>query len=312
MKTKLTVFLLVFAVCPVLRADTDTREITPEKAQELGWKIEVREEEGYVAFTLQLPASLLSQKRTAGLSVWHDRELITSCILGLHKRQAGDRYEFAVSKKYLRDSQFELGPKASSTFDAVTYRVHLAKFVAPVPIAAAVEIPKIEGRGDWGPETLGLVCRFTTDRTEYTIGDKVYILVEVKNNTDKPVALGMEPLIVVGKGALYRQPARIDIDVAQGDPGFFLTTGARFPKGTEREARAVIVKPGETFSEIIVRTPWGPRFSSFPIMAGDTWAEAQPGEMQIFGSLRQFLTPDLKVTIIKTNSVTIKVSARKK
>lgn len=134
MKTKLTVFLLVFALCPVLRADIAIREITPDKAQQLGWKIEVHEEEDYISFTVQLPASLLSQKGTAHLSVWHDRELITSCILGLHKRRAGDRYEFAVSKKYLRDrdSIFELGPEAS-TFDfddAESYRVYLTKFVA--------------------------------------------------------------------------------------------------------------------------------------------------------------------------------------
>ena len=130
MKTRLTVFLLVFALCPVLQADLDIREITPRKALLLGWTVVAHDREDYVSFTVQLPASFLSQKRTAYLSVRHERELITSCILGLHKSRAGDRYEFAVSKQYLRDSLFELGQAASTISNGESYRMHLIRFVA--------------------------------------------------------------------------------------------------------------------------------------------------------------------------------------
>lgn len=166
------------------------------------------------------------------------------------------------------------------------------------------DVPEIKGRGEWGRETLGLTCRITTDRTEYTIGEKVYILVEIKNNTDKPIALGLEPLIDTGKGNLSRQPAEIHMTANQGDPGFFSTTAAVFPKGTRSEARAVALKPGETYSETVVRTPWGPTFSSIP-------AAAQPGEMKLVASLWQFLTGDLKMTCVKANCATFKVNRKR-
>ncbi len=166
------------------------------------------------------------------------------------------------------------------------------------------EVPKIEGHGEWGPENHGLTCRITTDRNEYAIGEKVYILVEVKNNTDKPIALGLEPLIDTGKGNLSRQPAEIHMTANQGDPGFFSTTAAAFPKGTRLEAKAVALMPGDTYSETVVRTPWGPTFSSIP-------ATAQPGEMQLRASLWQFLTGDLKMTRVKVNCVTFKVNRKR-
>jgi len=181
-----------------------------------------------------------------------------------------------------------------------------ALFVLSVSIAAQVDIPEIVGRGHWGPETLGLVCRITTDRTEYTIGDKVYILIEVKNNTDKPVALGMEPLIEVRGGNLTRQPASINIGFSQnsqGQLGFDCGYTLPFPRGTKSEAKAVSLAPGKTYSEIFAREPWGPCFGCSP-------STAQPGEMRISAALSQFLTPDLKRTIISANPITIKVAAK--
>ncbi len=148
----------------------------------------------------------------------------------------------------------------------------LLAFVLATSSSFAGDPLKIEGHGEWGPKTHGLTCRITTDRTEYTIGERIYILVEIKNNTDKPIALGLEPLIDTGKGDLSRQPAEIHITANQGDPGFFSTTAAAFPKGTRLEARAVALMPGDTYSETVVRTPWGPTRSSIPVAA-------QPGEM---------------------------------
>jgi len=127
MKTTLAVAILVFCSCSDLRADLDIREITPAKAQQLGWKVEVHEKKEYVQFTVQPPPVLLSQGRTAHLSVRHKRKLVTSCILGLHKRRQGHRYEFSVSKQYLLGSAFELG--RDPTVDAgECYRMRLGKF----------------------------------------------------------------------------------------------------------------------------------------------------------------------------------------
>ncbi len=127
MKTRLAAAFLFLGSCSALRADLDIREITPDLVEMLGWKVEAHEKEGYVQFTLQLPARLLSDGRTAHLSVWRDRHLVTACILGLHKRKDGDRYEFSVSRQYLKDSSFELGPKGLDE-DGQYYRVYLRKF----------------------------------------------------------------------------------------------------------------------------------------------------------------------------------------
>ena len=127
MKTKLTVIILVLCSCSILNADLDIREIGPVKAGQLGWKVDVHERKEYVQFTVQLPADLLSQGRTAHLSVWHERKLATSCILGLHKRRQGSRYEFAVAKQYLVGSTFELG-LAPTVVAGESYRMRLNKF----------------------------------------------------------------------------------------------------------------------------------------------------------------------------------------
>ena len=122
---------MVLCICSILRADLQIRDITPDKAKQLGWKVEVHEKEDYVQFTVQPQALLLSQGRTAHLSVWHERKLIISCILGFHKRRHGDRYEFAVSKQYFADSVFELGQDATSlTDDSESYRIRLSKFIS--------------------------------------------------------------------------------------------------------------------------------------------------------------------------------------
>jgi len=109
----------------------DIREITPVKAEQLGWKVEVHEKEDYVQFTVQPPVFLMSEGRTAHLSVWHEGKLMTSCILGLHKMRQGSRYEFAVSKQHLADSVFELGQDPTSlTDDSESYRIRLSKFIS--------------------------------------------------------------------------------------------------------------------------------------------------------------------------------------
>jgi hypothetical protein len=129
MKTQLTT-MVIFCSCLVARGDLDIREITLANTEKLGWKILVDEEENYVRFRLQPSAVLLAEGRTAHLGVWQDDTLITSCILGLHKRREGDRYEFAVSKKYLTDSVFEIG-RAPRNDDGESYRVYLRKIVSP-------------------------------------------------------------------------------------------------------------------------------------------------------------------------------------
>jgi hypothetical protein len=127
MKTGISAILLLCS-CVAAWADLDIREITPAKAKELGWKIEVHEKKEYVQFTVQPPAALLSQGRMAYLSVRHERKLITSCILGLHKRRQGSRYEFAVSKQYLTDSTLEIGLDPTVLKGGESYRIRLHKF----------------------------------------------------------------------------------------------------------------------------------------------------------------------------------------
>ena len=127
MKTQLTVAILVLGSCSVLRADLDIREINPGNARGLGWKVKVEDEQDYVRFTVQPPGAVLAQGRIAHLGVWHGRKLITSCILGLHKRKQGSRYQFAVSKQFLTDLVFEVGP-VPALLAGESYRIHLRKF----------------------------------------------------------------------------------------------------------------------------------------------------------------------------------------
>ena len=169
------------------------------------------------------------------------------------------------------------------------------------------EATPFEGRaGFWGQETMGLRCRVTTDKTGYAIGDPVRVLVEVRNTTDKPIALGLEPLIEVDKeGGLFRQEAEIGLGFSQSSqthPGFSVSYSNAFPKGRGSDARAVVIEPKVTFSEIITTSPWGPVFGSMP-------SSAQPGTMLLRASLRQFLSPDLKKTTVESEAVTFNVKA---
>lgn len=107
----------------------DIREVTPTSAATSGWKVEVHQEAEYVRFTVQLPEPLLAQVATAYLGIWQDRKLITSCILGLHKRRDGDRYEFALARQYLDGALFELGMKDEFAGGNVSFRMPLVAFV---------------------------------------------------------------------------------------------------------------------------------------------------------------------------------------
>ena len=179
-------------------------------------------------------------------------------------------------------------------------------FPVVVLLGAGDTVPNIQGRGDWGPEASGLSCRLTTDKTEYIIGEEVSVLIEVMNNTEEPVALGLEPLIEIkhkNGTTLSRQPAELHMTFSQGSPGFFSTYCVTFPKGIKSEARAVVLKPKEAFSETVQVTPWGPTMSSLP-------STAQAGTMALKGSLFQFLTPDLKRAEIPSNVVIISVKAK--
>jgi hypothetical protein len=174
-------------------------------------------------------------------------------------------------------------------------------------LALAEVVPEIEGRGDWGTAANGLTCRLTPDKAEYAIGETIYVLVEITNNTDKPIALGLEPLIEIkhNKGSsLSRQPAELHMTFSQGSNGFFETSHMTFPRGTNSEAKAVVLAPKDTFTETVQVTPWGPTLSSIP-------STAQSGKMMLKGSLRQFLTPDLKMTQVQTSEVAISVKPKK-
>ena len=104
--------------------------------------------------------------------------------------------------------------------------------VLAVLLGLAEAVPEIEGRGDWGTDANGLSCRFTPDNSEYAIGEIVYVLVEITNSTDKPIALGLEPLIeikhsngssLIDKKSLFRR---------RGHPPACLCVSARRQAGT--------------------------------------------------------------------------------
>ena len=163
--------------------------------------------------------------------------------------------------------------------------------------------PEIMGRGDWGEETMGLACRVTTDRTEYAIGEEAHVLVEVENRTDKPIALGLEPLVENRDGELIRQPANISITLDQcdkGQAGFFHGGLLQFPSGTKSGAKAISLGPSKAHSEVFVRQPWGPCYGCLP-------STAQPGRMTLQVSLIQVLTGDLKRQRIPSNKVELSV-----
>ena len=170
----------------------------------------------------------------------------------------------------------------------------------------AQDQPVISGKGDWGDEVAGLACRITTDREQYTIGDKVYILVEVSNRTNRPIMLGIEPLIDVGNGLLIRQSASIIISFSQEDHGrlgYFCDYQPNFPSGTMREAQAIVIEAGKTYSALISQTPWGPSWGCIP-------SEAQPGLMKLKVALSQFLSGELKKKWIKSNEIELTVKKK--
>ncbi|MDF7801969.1 hypothetical protein P4C99_21010 [Pontiellaceae bacterium B1224] len=169
----------------------------------------------------------------------------------------------------------------------------------------------IEGYGDWGVEVSGVSCRLTPNKTDYVVGETVYVLVEVKNNTDKPVALGLEPLIAIknrNDSSLARQPAQLHMTFSQegtqGNLGFFATYHITFPSGINSEAKSVVLKPKETFREVVQVMPWGPTPSSIP-------STAQAGKMKLTGSLWQFLSPDLKKVEVPAKEIIFSVKSKK-
>ncbi|MBT7165573.1 MAG: hypothetical protein HN904_22540, partial [Victivallales bacterium] len=169
-------------------------------------------------------------------------------------------------------------------------RISLLLIALAATVLAADGRPEIKGKGDWGQEVLGISCRITPEKTEYTIGETVSVLVEIKNNSAHPVALGLEPLFEVEKGRFIRQPAEMHCTFSQGDGkgkvGFFCGYSIRFSKGRKLEAKSVSVLPGETHSEIVSRVPWGPSYGCIP-------SKAQPGKMTVQALVAQFLTGDL-------------------
>jgi hypothetical protein len=183
----------------------------------------------------------------------------------------------------------------------------LLVLIVLVPIHAGDAPPNIEGRGEWGPETLGLRCRVTTDKSAYKIGESVRVLVEVQNMTDKSVALGLEPLLQIGKKNQFsRQLAELHLSFSQGSDGklgFFSTHHITFPRGLKSEARALVVEPKGTFTEVVTVTPWGPTLSSDP-------SEPVPGRMTLNASLWQFLSPDLKRTQVSVRSIAFDINSK--
>ena len=167
------------------------------------------------------------------------------------------------------------------------------------------ELTKIESRAEPGTAANGLTCRLTPDKTEYAIGETVHVLVEITNNTDKPVALGLEPLIEIkhaSGSSLSRQPAELHMTFSQGSNAFFATYHMTFPRGIDSEAKAVTLAPKDTFTETVHVTPWGPTLSSIP-------STAQSGKMTLTGSLWQFLSPDLKKTQVQAGEVAFSLKA---
>ena len=167
------------------------------------------------------------------------------------------------------------------------------------------ELTKIESRAEPGTAANGLTCRLTPDKTEYAIGETVHVLVEITNNTDKPVALGLEPLIEIkhaSGSSLSRQPAELHMTFSQGSNAFFATYHMTFPRGIDSEAKAVTLAPKDTFTETVHVTPWGPTHSSNP-------STAQAGKMTLTGSLWQFLSPDLKKTQVQAGEVAFSLKA---
>jgi len=148
-----------------------------------------------------------------------------------------------------------------------------------------------KGIGNWGKETRGLTCRITIDKAQYPIGETIYILVEVKNNTKKPVILGLDR---------YDEIHTAFGQEDQGRPGFGSSSSRPFPKGIRQGpkavAKAVTIQAGKTYSEIIIGNPWGPHYGCLP-------SSAQLGKMTLSVFVFQSLSGVKKRQVITSNKI---------
>jgi len=126
------ILVVLLALCPLLKADMDVRQLTREKARQLGWKIETYKGDGYVGFAVRPPSKLLAENRSAHLGVYRGRKLIVSCPLGLNRLGDGARYQFAVSEEHLPDATFELSPASKLLGESTEgWRLRLSEFAVP-------------------------------------------------------------------------------------------------------------------------------------------------------------------------------------
>lgn len=140
------------------------------------------------------------------------------------------------------------------------YQETIPKLIAHLQ---ADPLPPIVGTGDWGPVSeSGLVCRLTTDRTEYRSSDKVFALIEVKNQGSQSVMFGFYLM---------------NFDVSQDGRHFFRLT---LPSSAEQRAdqSAIMLLPGATRSTTVVLNPWNPAPNS-------QFASLRPGKMEISASI---------------------------
>lgn len=100
------------------------------------------------------------------------------------------------------------------------------------------------------------------------------------------------------RGGLSRQPASLNVNATQGNPGFFSDALLSFPVGDGSSARTVVVNPGDVCSETAGCTHWGPTRSSVPPVA-------QAGNMKLQAKLLQFLTHDPKKNVVTSNAVIV-------
>ncbi|MBN2684818.1 MAG: hypothetical protein JXR40_06025 [Pontiellaceae bacterium] len=169
-------------------------------------------------------------------------------------------------------------------------------------LSRAEETVAIEGCGDWGKEVLGASCRITTDKSQYVIGDKVLLLIEVKNNGDTPISLGIQPLLEASQNSYYTVLGNCTTRFSQGNKdsmGFFEMSYSFFPSGTESEVKSVSIPAGETYSEIITRTPWGPHLG---------YLSVQAGKMTLQVSIFQFPSPYFKKYELVSNEIHLTVN----
>ena len=135
------------------------------------------------------------------------------------------------------------------------------------------------------------------------LGEKIIFLIEVKNVGDIPILLGNQPLLETSTNNCYDVLGNCVTCFSQNNQdrvGFFETTYSYFPSGTESEVKTVSIPAGETYSEIITRTPWGPCIACIP-------SYAQAGKMTLQVSMVQFLPADLKKHELASNKIHLTV-----